>query len=65
MQVGGIPPTFEGDLERVPMLVGESCSVVNDIKPGARIVKDLVRSAQAALARNDQFVWTSEPHSDP
>ena len=48
--VGAIPPDFEGDLERVPMLVGESCTVVNDIKPAAEIVRDLVRDAEAALA---------------
>jgi NAD(P)H-dependent flavin oxidoreductase YrpB (nitropropane dioxygenase family) len=63
--VGAIPPTFEGDLERVPMLVGESCSVVNDVKPAAEIVKDIVRDAEAALAWTDQFVQTSRPHSDP
>jgi hypothetical protein len=32
------------------MLVGESCTVVNDIKPAAEIVRDLVRDAEAALA---------------
>ena len=48
--VGAIPPTFEGDLERVPMLVGESCSVVNDIKPAAQIVRDLAHDAEATLA---------------
>jgi hypothetical protein len=51
--VGSIPPDFEGDLERVPMFAGESCTVVNDIKPAAEIVRDLVRDAEAALA--DQF----------
>jgi nitronate monooxygenase len=48
--VGSIPPDFEGDLERVPMFAGESCTVVNDIKPAAEIVCDLVRGAEAALA---------------
>jgi nitronate monooxygenase/enoyl-[acyl-carrier protein] reductase II len=48
--VGAIPPDFEGDLDRVPMLVGESCTVVNDIKPAAEIVRDLVRDAEVALA---------------
>jgi nitronate monooxygenase/enoyl-[acyl-carrier protein] reductase II len=47
--VGAVPPTFEGDLERVPLLVGESCSVVNDIKPAAQIVEDLVRDAEGSL----------------
>lgn len=48
--VGSIPPNFDGDLERVPMFAGESCTVVNDIKPAAAIVRDLVRDAEAALA---------------
>jgi NAD(P)H-dependent flavin oxidoreductase YrpB (nitropropane dioxygenase family) len=47
--VGLLPPTFEGDLEAVPMLTGESCGVVNDIKPAAIIVRDLVREAETAL----------------
>jgi hypothetical protein len=41
---------FEGDIEYGPMLTGESCGVVNDIKPAAQIVKDLVRDAEAASA---------------
>ncbi len=48
--VGLVPPTFEGDLERAPLLVGESCSAVNDVKPAAQIVKDLVHDAEALLA---------------
>jgi nitronate monooxygenase len=48
--VGIVPPTFVGDLERVPMFTGASCSVVNDIKPAAQIVRDLVHDAEAALA---------------
>jgi hypothetical protein len=31
------------------MLTGESCGVVNDIKPAGEIVSDLVRDAEAAL----------------
>jgi nitronate monooxygenase len=63
--VGAIPPTFDGDLERVPMLVGESCSVIDDIKPAAQIVHDLARDAQAALAETDQDAQAPQPHSDP
>ena len=48
--VGAVPPTFEGDLERVPLLVGESCGVVHDVKPAVQIVTDLVRDAEAVLA---------------
>jgi len=47
--VGAVTPTFEGDLERVPILAGESCEVVNDVKPAAQIVRDLVDEAEAAL----------------
>lgn len=47
--VGIVPPNFEGDIELVPMLAGESCSVVNDVKPAATIVRDIVREAEAAL----------------
>jgi hypothetical protein len=42
-----MPPNFEGDMEAVP-LGGESCSVVNDVKPAAAIVRDLARDAAAA-----------------
>ena len=48
--VGLIPPNFVGDLKRVPMLTGESCSVVNDIKPAAQIVRDLAADAEVALS---------------
>ena len=47
--VGMLPPDFEGDLEAVPLLAGESCSVVTDIQPAAAIVRDLVHDAEAAL----------------
>lgn len=36
---------FDGDVEYAPLWAGESCSVVNDIKPAAQIVADLVREA--------------------
>jgi nitronate monooxygenase len=48
--VGTAPPDFDGDIEYAPLWAGESCSVVNDIKPAAQIVRDLVRDAKAALA---------------
>ena len=49
--VGMVPPSFEGDIEYVPILAGESCGVVNDIKPAAQIVNDLVHEAEVALAQ--------------
>ncbi len=47
--VGTVPPEFEGDFEYAPLWAGESCTVVNDIKPAAEIVQDLVRAAEALL----------------
>jgi nitronate monooxygenase len=44
-------PEFDGDIEYTPLWAGESCSVVNDIKPAGAIVRDLVRDAEAALAQ--------------
>jgi nitronate monooxygenase len=48
--IGSVPPDFEGDVEYAPLWAGESCTVVNDIKPAGEIVRDLVRDTQAALA---------------
>ena len=48
--VGVAQPDFEGDWEYAPLWAGESCSEVNDIKPCAEIMLDLVRDAEAALA---------------
>jgi NAD(P)H-dependent flavin oxidoreductase YrpB (nitropropane dioxygenase family) len=48
--VGAIPPGFEGDLDSVPMLAGESRDVINDIQPAAAIVRQLARDTEAALA---------------
>ena len=40
---------FQGDLEEQVLYCGQSCSLVNDIKPAAEIVADLVRGAEAQL----------------
>jgi nitronate monooxygenase/enoyl-[acyl-carrier protein] reductase II len=48
--IGTAPPDFDSDIEYAPLWAGESCSVVNDIKPAAEIVRDLVREAETALA---------------
>jgi NAD(P)H-dependent flavin oxidoreductase YrpB (nitropropane dioxygenase family) len=50
--VGVATPDFDGDLDYAPLWAGESCSVVNDIKPAAQIVRDLIREAEAALAES-------------
>jgi NAD(P)H-dependent flavin oxidoreductase YrpB (nitropropane dioxygenase family) len=47
-------PDFDGDLDYAPVWAGESCSVVNDIKPAGEIVLELVRDAEAALAEAEQ-----------
>jgi NAD(P)H-dependent flavin oxidoreductase YrpB (nitropropane dioxygenase family) len=48
--VGVATADFDGDIEYAPLWAGESCSVVNDLKPAAMIVRDLVRDARTALA---------------
>jgi NAD(P)H-dependent flavin oxidoreductase YrpB (nitropropane dioxygenase family) len=50
-----VTPDFDGDPEYAPMWAGESCSVVNDIKPAGVIVRDLVREAEGALADAEQL----------
>jgi nitronate monooxygenase len=52
---GMLFPDFDGDLEYAPMWAGESCSVVNDLKPAADIVRELVHDAEAALANTEQL----------
>lgn len=47
--VGMATPEFDGDVEYAPLWAGESCSVVNDVKPAGEIVLDLVRDARALL----------------
>jgi nitronate monooxygenase len=49
--VGMVTPDFEGDPDYAPMWAGESCGVVNEIKPAAAIVHDLAREADALLAQ--------------
>jgi hypothetical protein len=45
-----ITPEFEGDLDLPPMWAGESCSVVNDVKPAGEIVRGLVAEAIASAS---------------
>jgi nitronate monooxygenase len=53
--VGMATPEFDGDVEYAPLWAGESCSVVNDVKPAGDIVRDLVRDAEAVLADSPQL----------
>jgi len=55
-----VTPDFDGDPEYAPMWAAESCGVVNDVKPAAGIVRDLVRDA-AALAASEQLASRPEP----
>ena len=42
---------FEGDVEDAVLYAGESCSLIDDIKPAAEIVRDFEREAEA-IARS-------------
>lgn len=42
---------FKGDAEYAPLWAGESCSLVNDIKPAAQIVRDIMRDAEDLIAQ--------------
>jgi nitronate monooxygenase len=46
------PPmtSFEGDIEQTALYCGQSCSLIDDIRPAAEIVKGLAREAEAVLA---------------
>jgi NAD(P)H-dependent flavin oxidoreductase YrpB (nitropropane dioxygenase family) len=50
---GVFPPMtgFTGDLEYAALYAGESCRLINDIKPAAQIVRDVVREAEEVLKR--------------
>ena len=56
-------PDFDGDVDYAPLWPGESCSVVNDIKPAGEIVLELVRDAEAALAEAEQPA-PAPPHAN-
>ena len=51
---GMVTADFDGDLDYAPLWAGESCSVVNDIKPAGEIVRELVRDAEAVLAEPEK-----------
>ena len=46
---GMVTPDFDGDPDLAPMWAGESCEVINDIKPAGIVVAELARDARAAL----------------
>jgi NAD(P)H-dependent flavin oxidoreductase YrpB (nitropropane dioxygenase family) len=47
--VGSPMVGFEGDLDYTVLYAGESCGLVNDIKPAAAIVRDVIAEAEAVL----------------
>lgn len=42
-------PGFTGDMERTALYAGESCSLINDVKPAAEIVREIVEEAEATI----------------
>jgi NAD(P)H-dependent flavin oxidoreductase YrpB (nitropropane dioxygenase family) len=42
-------PGFTGDLERTALYAGESCSLVDDIRPAGEIVREIVEEAEAVI----------------
>jgi hypothetical protein len=59
---GMATPDFDGDLDYAPLWAGESCSVVNDVKPAGEIVLELVRDAEAVLAEAEQLARPHRSH---
>lgn len=51
--VGSYSPDSDADPELVPLWAGESCEVVNDVKPAGAVVRQLVLDA-SAVARGRQ-----------
>lgn len=44
-------PGFQGDLEYAALYAGESCTRVDDIRPAAEIVREVMREADDVMAR--------------
>ncbi len=44
-------PGCTADMERMALYAGESCALINDIKPAALIVREVVQEAEAVLAQ--------------
>lgn len=50
---GIFPPMtgFNGDMEQTALYAGESCRLINDIKPAGQIVRDVMREAEVIVKR--------------
>jgi nitronate monooxygenase/enoyl-[acyl-carrier protein] reductase II len=48
---GVFPPMtgFTGDMEQIALYAGESCRLINDIKPAGQIVRDIMREAEEVM----------------
>lgn len=44
-----LPPRFKGDIEYAALFAGESCGLVNEIKPATQIVQDIVREGEEVV----------------
>jgi NAD(P)H-dependent flavin oxidoreductase YrpB (nitropropane dioxygenase family) len=46
-----MPPSvrFEGEVEKTALYAGESCGLIDDLRPAGAIVKDLARDAEAVI----------------
>jgi nitronate monooxygenase/enoyl-[acyl-carrier protein] reductase II len=51
VRYSAIPPLpgFEGDMEYSCLYAGQSCTLVNDIRPAAEIVRDIIREAEKII----------------
>jgi nitronate monooxygenase/enoyl-[acyl-carrier protein] reductase II len=51
VRYSAIPPLpgFEGDMEYGCLYAGQSCTLVNDIRPAAEIVHDIIREAEKII----------------
>jgi hypothetical protein len=48
----GLPPTASttGDLEQMSLLAGESCGLINDVRPVAEILAGIREQAEAVIS---------------
>jgi len=54
-------PEFSGDLEYVPFWAGQSCSLVQEIKPAGEIVRDTIREAEEVIDRLTRIRTSQQP----
>jgi nitronate monooxygenase len=57
-------PSFEGEVEYLPMWAGESVSAVREIKPAGDIVRELVAETEAAFTRSGIAPPASGAHAE-